>query len=84
MAPQVALPTYTANMLNSLKAKSLEEDAQLAIMGHPSAFPSVPKVSASKWTIICRVCKYRLSATPLHTAALQEFRKQQCVNSLRE
>ena len=80
MAPQVALPTYTANMLNSLKAKSLEEDAQLAIMGHPSAFPSVPKVSASKWTIICRVCKY----SHVHTAVSQEFRKQQCVNSLRE
>ena len=42
VAPQVALPIYTANMLNSLKAKSLEEDAQMAIMGQPRAFPSVP------------------------------------------
>ena len=51
-APQVALPIYIANMLKSLKAKSMEDDAQLGIMGHPNAFPSVPKASASDWTIM--------------------------------
>ena len=30
-------------MLKSLKAKSMEDDAQLAIMVQPNAFPSVPK-----------------------------------------
>ena len=37
--PQVALPIYIANMLKSLKAKSMEDDAQLGIMGQPNAFP---------------------------------------------
>ena len=39
MAPQVALPLYIANILKSLKAKSREDYAQLAIMGNPNAFP---------------------------------------------
>ena len=52
MAPQVALPIYIANMLNGLKAKSIEDDAQLAIMGHPNALRLVPKESASDWTIM--------------------------------
>ena len=43
-------------MLKSLKAKSMEDDAQLAIMGHPYAFPSVPKAPASDWTAMRKLC----------------------------
>ena len=49
---QVSLPIYVANMLKSLKARSKQADFDLALMGHPNAFPSVPKASASDWTIM--------------------------------
>ena len=49
---QVSLPIYVANMLKSLKARSKQADSDLALMGHPNAFPSVPKASASDWTIM--------------------------------
>ena len=39
-------------MLKSLKARSKQADSYLALMGHPNAFPSVPKASASNWTIM--------------------------------
>ena len=63
MAPQVALPIYIANMLKSLKAKSMEDNAQLAIMGHPNAFSSVPQALASDWTIMqsLRILTLRLT-----------------------
>ena len=61
--PQVALPIYIANMLKSLKAKSMEDDAQLGIMGQPNAFPSVPKASASDWTIMHSLCILTLRLT---------------------
>ena len=38
-------------MLTSIKANSLQTAAQLELMGHPNAFPSVPVASASDWTI---------------------------------
>ena len=82
-APQVALPIYIANMLTSLKAKSMEDNTQVAIMGHSNAFPSVPKASASDWTImqslhILTLCQ---CASLRHTKAEDMFGKQQCVNS---
>ena len=53
------MPVYITNMLKSLKIKSLENNAQLATMCHPNAFPSVavPKASAFDWTQeqLCRV-----------------------------
>ena len=49
---QVGLPIYVANMLKSIKANSLQTAAQLELMGHPNAFPSVPVASASDWTIM--------------------------------
>ena len=49
---QVSLPIYIANMLKSLKARSTQADSDLALMGHPNAFPSVPKASAADWTIM--------------------------------
>ena len=54
-------------MLKSLKARSKQADSDLALMGHPNAFPSVPKASASDWTIMqsLRV------ATLRHTFALK-------------
>ena len=41
-------------MLKSLKARSKQADSDLALMGHPNAFPSVPKASqaASDWTVM--------------------------------
>ena len=36
----------------SLKARSKQADSDLALMGHPNAFPSIPKASASDWTIM--------------------------------
>ena len=64
---QVSLHIYIANMLKSLKARSKQADSDLALMGHPNAFPSVPKASASDWTIMqsLRV------ATLRHTIALK-------------
>ena len=54
-------------MLKSLKARSKQAYSYLALMGHPNAFPSVPKASASDWTIMqsLRV------ATLRHTFALK-------------
>ena len=43
---------YIANMLKSLKTKSMEDDAQLVTMGHPNAFPSVLKASESDRTLL--------------------------------
>ena len=58
-APQVALPIYIANMLKSLKAKSMEDDAQLGIMGHPNARPSRRYLKPQHPTApLCRVCIY--------------------------
>ena len=34
----------------------MEDDEQLVIIGHPNAFPSVPKASASVWTIMQSLC----------------------------
>ena len=48
----VSLPIHVANMLKSLKARSKQAYSYLALMGHPNAFPSVPKASASDWTIM--------------------------------
>ena len=47
----VSLHIYNANMLKSLKARSKQADSDLALMGHPNAFPSVTTASASDWTI---------------------------------
>ena len=49
---QVSLPIYIANMLKCLKTRSKQADSDLALMGHPIAFPSLPKASASDWTIM--------------------------------
>ena len=53
------MPVYITNMLKSLKIKSLENNAQLATMCHPNAFPSVavPKASAFDWNQgqLCKV-----------------------------
>ena len=58
-APQVALSIYIANMLKSLKAKSMEDDAQLGIMGHPNARPSRRYLKPQHPTApLCRVCIY--------------------------
>ena len=46
------LPIYMANMLKSLNARSKQADSDLALMGYPNAFPSVPKASTSDWTIM--------------------------------
>ena len=39
-------------MFKSLKARSKQANSDLALMGHPKAFPSVPKGSASDWIIM--------------------------------
>ena len=49
---QVSPHIYIANMLKSIKAHSKQTNSDLELMGHPNAFPSVPKASASDWTIM--------------------------------
>ena len=73
-SPQVALPIYIANMLKSLKAKSMEDDAQLMIMGHPNAFPSVPKASASDWTIMQSLSILTLRLTMAYRGSAQVWK----------
>ena len=50
---QLSLPIYIANMLQSLNARSKQEDSDLALMGYPYAFPSVPKASAYELASCC-------------------------------
>ena len=49
---QVGLALYLGNMFKTMVGASKKLQAELAIAGHPNAFPSTPKTTTAEWDLL--------------------------------